>query len=477
MLSVTNMSSLAASWVPATVISDNIPVWNDGDSSFSSMTIGDDGTIHVVWHDDTDILGTDIEIFYKKYTESTGWSAFEIISDDITRWNDATSYLPKIAVGSNGQVHVVWTDYTNGLWGTDIEIIYTKYTPGVGWSIPIVISDGYGGTYWNNDTSQSPDIALDGAGNVHVVWDDFTNGWWGVDQEIMYAKYTVGSGWSNATVISNGIGGWNNGTSSKASIAIYNDIIHVVWQDNTMGICGGGGTDPEIMYACYTAGSWSNPTVISDSGVWWNDGSSFNPSSAVDKNGGVHVVWEDYTDGWWGTDTEIMYVNKLAGAGWSAAIIILDNITAWNTGNSQSPDIAVNEETITLVWFDYTDGPWGTDTEILSTIYSPTDDWSEITVVSDSLLHPWNGGTSTYPNIAMHSGKAHVVWADNTIGWWVSDVEVFYSEATIFSESPTESIPGFDLLLISVALAGIVIVFLGFLRQFKKNPFFVLNVK
>ncbi len=47
--------------------------------------------------------------------------------------------------------------------------------------------------------------------------------------------------------------------------------------------------------------------MISDDETGWNTGASYLPAIAVDGSGTVHVVWYDYTDGAWGTDKEIMY--------------------------------------------------------------------------------------------------------------------------------------------------------------------------
>ena len=63
-----------------------------------------------------------------------------------------------------------------------------------------------------------------------------------------------------------------------------------MWRDITEG---GWGYDSEIMYVNYTEGNgWSNATIISDgyNGVYWNDGGSFNPEIAVDNTGRLHVV-------------------------------------------------------------------------------------------------------------------------------------------------------------------------------------------
>ncbi|NVM04730.1 MAG: hypothetical protein HWN67_20590 [Candidatus Helarchaeota archaeon] len=177
------------------------------------------------------------------------------------------------------------------------------------WANATVISDDPTG--WNNGDSWYPAIAIDSAGNVHVVWEDWTIGEWGTDIEIMYANYTA-MGWSNATVISDDATGWNTETSYDPDIAIDGDgNVHVVWYDDTDSV-GEWGTDLEIMYANRTGAGWSNATVISDDATGWNDGSSLYPDIAIDGNGNVHVVWGDATNGEWGSDSEIMYSKKSA---------------------------------------------------------------------------------------------------------------------------------------------------------------------
>ncbi|TFF99549.1 MAG: hypothetical protein EU541_04575, partial [Promethearchaeota archaeon] len=158
-----------------------------------------------------------------------------VISDDITLWNDDNSRSPSIAIDTLNTVHVVWYDYTNGTWGSDIEIMYCTYTATAGWSNATVISDDE--TNWNNDDSYTPSIAVDSLNTVHVVWYDHTDGTWGSDTEIMYCNYTAAAGWSNATVISDDETNWNNDDSYTPSIAVDSlNTVHVVWYDSTDGI-------------------------------------------------------------------------------------------------------------------------------------------------------------------------------------------------------------------------------------------------
>ncbi len=371
------------------------------------------------------------------------WSNATVISDGYngTYWNNDYSTSPAIAVDDNGTIHVVWSDSTNGRWGSDTEIMYANYTIAIGWSNATVISDGYNGTYWNNDYSTSPVIAVDNNGTIYVVWADETNGTWGIDQEIMYVSYIKGMGWSNATVISDGYNRtyWNSDYSRYPQIAVDKEgTVHVVWEDWTDGRWG---FDDEIMYVNYTAKmGWSNATVISDGykGIYWNNGYSNTPSIDTDNNGGLHVVWYDTTNGLWGSDFEIMYANYTAGSGWSNATVISDGYNGiyWNTGDSYYPEVAVeNRGTIHVVWRDTTPGPWGgpfPDYEIMYVNYTATTGWSNATVISDGYNGTyWNNDTSEAPSIAVDSaGIVHVVWYDYTNGKWGTDIEIMYTRYT-----------------------------------------------
>ncbi len=192
--------------------------------------------------------------------------------------------------------------------------MWTMYNASSGkWLNPSVISDGYNNVWgWNTGDCDDPKIAVDNLGNAHAVWGDETNGPWGVDDEIMYAKYSATTNqWSNATIISDGHGEtwWNLGESENVDISVDNlGIIHVVWEDSTNGTWG---TDDEIMYSYWISSSgWSHPIVISDcyNDIYWNNDWSGQPAIATDSDNQVHVVWYDDTDGLWGNDNEIMYV-------------------------------------------------------------------------------------------------------------------------------------------------------------------------
>ncbi len=419
-----------SNWSNATVISDDSTGWNNDNSYYSDIVVDKNGYIHVVWYDWTvGEWGTDEEIFYANYT-NTGWSNATCISD-IYGWNNGSSENPRIDLDNNGNLHVVWNDDTPGEWGTDQEIMYANRTA-TGWSNATVISDD--NTGWNNDDSYNPDIAIDNNGVIHVVWYDYTDGEWETDEEIFYANCTT-TGWSNATCISDDYTLWNDGASRFPIIAIdNNEYLHVVWHDLTNGEWG---SDAEIMYANRTASGWSNATCISDL-YGWNDGSSYRPKVATDNNGNVHVVWYDYTDTEWGTDTEIMYASYTA-TGWSNATVISDDSTGWNDMSSDFPDIAIdNQGILHVTWNEATDGEWGSDEEIMYVKYTGTK-WTNVTCISD--FYGWNDGDSYDSKIAIEpNGKIHVVWEDGTDGEWGNDQEIMYASFSGPSKS-TDLLP------------------------------------
>ncbi|TXT60343.1 MAG: exported protein of unknown function [Promethearchaeota archaeon] len=455
-------SAVGPTYSNVSIISDGYAetYWNDDYSLSPSLAVDDEGNIHAVWADATVGPWTDQsidrEIMYAKFSSESGWSNATVISDGFggSYWNDAQSLEPSIAVDNEGGLHVVWEDWTDGSWrkdDSDCEIMYVKYTPGSGWSNVTVVSDGYADSYWNTGYSYHPSIGVDEDHGVHIVWEDWTTGSWGDDREIMYVKFTPGSGWSNVTIISDGYGGnnWNNESSTDPDLAIDNQgNIHVVWRDSTPGSWTNNDFDTEIMYAVYTLQiGWSFPKVISDGykGSYWNDGNSGWPSVAVDNTAGVHIAWTDYTEGPWETDSEIMYVDFTPGVGWSNATVVSDSYGGnyLNNGSSIKPSIGVDKDgKIHVVWEDSSNNPlsWGSDWEIMYSVYTPEVEWSFPIVISDGYEESyWNSGDSIESSLAVdNQGKIHVAWRDKTEGYWranTDDDEIMY--ATV--ESPLDS--------------------------------------
>ncbi|MHA1516934.1 MAG: hypothetical protein ACTSPF_15530 [Candidatus Heimdallarchaeaceae archaeon] len=121
-------------WEPLELLSEEF----DTNNRFSRIAIDNSDDIHIVTSSAEDILGagTDFDIFYKKFDYVTKiWSELELVSTD----SSSLSEMPEIAVESTGSVHVVWLESDDILGSdTDRDICYREKTSS-GWgSIELV---------------------------------------------------------------------------------------------------------------------------------------------------------------------------------------------------------------------------------------------------------------------------------------------------------------------------------------------------
>ncbi|TFF87274.1 MAG: hypothetical protein EU549_05030 [Promethearchaeota archaeon] len=423
-----NLNLISSAWSNVTIISDNLSLWNDDYSQYPEIAVDDIGNVHIVWEERTDGWwgsGSDSEIFYSYYRPGIGWSDPDCISDDYNNWSTNYNTLPSIAV-HDGVVYVVYMELTDGEWGIDSEVMCVNYTVANGWSNITVVSDDE--NLWNDMASEAPRIAIDSNGVLHVVWYDGTNGWWGSDPEIMYANYSAAQGWSNATVISDNTG-WNNGSSYEPDIAIgTDDSVHVVWQDFTDGDWGEDQEIMYTKYTPLT-GMWSNATVISDN-TGWNDGNSEDARIEIDKNNNIHVIWRDNTDGgYWNSDIEIMYT-MYNGTSWTNATVISDISGWNTGSDSYPDIAIAPNGTVYAVFETDQIGPWGSDYEIVYTYKNSSGSWANLSAVSDDDTLWNNGSSELPQCSFDHLGNFFVVWQDTTPGWWGSgapDREIMFS--------------------------------------------------
>ncbi|MBN1216006.1 MAG: exo-alpha-sialidase [Candidatus Lokiarchaeota archaeon] len=409
-----------------TIISDgyNGTIWNNQNSYYPASVIDTQGNIHVVWQDHTDGLwGTDEEIMYANYTEVNGWSNATVISDGYQGfyWNDDYSWEPDIYVDINGTIHVVWYDDTDGVWGSNEVIMYVSNN-GTGWSNVTIISEGYQGFYWNDALNHEPCITGDADGNLYVLWTY-------ADVEalpqvlaLMCANYTKPYGWSNVSIVD------DDTFPTQQKVAVDNNgILHAVWMSYPPGLLF------SISYANYSQeNGWSNSIIISSD---FDDHSRY-PDIAIDSDNNIHVVWADETDGIWGTDMEIIYIKHIEGIGWSDAMVISDGYNGVydNTGDSIIPSISVDTRgTVHVVWEDDTEGIWGggpSDSEIMYADYNEGYSWSKPIVISDGYNgNYWNDKESSYTVISTDlNNTVHIIWQDSTEGIWGVDKEIMYKK-------------------------------------------------
>jgi hypothetical protein len=130
---------------------------------------------------------------------------------------DATS--PAVAVDVLGRVHVVWSDTRSGH-----PEVYYRSGDGTTWDPEFVVSP------LDEGSSVTPDVSVDGAGRVHVVWCDTCDG----NAEI-YHRIWDGA-WLPAERVTDAAG-----ISSTPRIVCTGDYIYLAWSDDRDG-------NPEIYW-------------------------------------------------------------------------------------------------------------------------------------------------------------------------------------------------------------------------------------
>jgi ribosomal protein L31 len=172
--------TFASLWTTTEVVSTE----STGNSGNPSLAVDATGNVHIAWRDWTDYLssGTDIDVFYKRWDESSSWTTTEVVSTEST----GTSYIPSLAVDTVGYVHIAWhdlTDYAGAGPGEDIFYKRWDFSTYLRTTTEVVSTE-------SSDESLTPSLAVDTAGNVHIAWFDFTDysgsGW---DYDIFYKQF------------------------------------------------------------------------------------------------------------------------------------------------------------------------------------------------------------------------------------------------------------------------------------------------
>jgi len=327
--------------------------------------VDSNGHLHLIWIDDRTGSG---DLYYTQSTDGgTTWSAFESITTTVESWPG------DMAIGPDGTVHVAWVDVEGtkshrlkygrresaenwsdsdveaGLalppdpaMGVDGNYIYIVWQKRVGeqdnpniWYGHKAITGTIWTTQWITDTdvsSLAPDVAMDGNGNVHVVWQEQVN-----DGTIWYSKgsWSGTFGWSAPITVSESL----TGCVTPAIAVGSDDYVHIVWGQYISD-------DEQYVYYAGLPHHITPAKVFTEAvGVSTEAPTYLYPRVAIRGDSEVHVVWHgkratDITDQIWYAVSE----NK--GNSWSSPI----KISREPTRQALAPDIALDEKTEHVVW-------------------------------------------------------------------------------------------------------------------------------
>jgi hypothetical protein len=280
------------------------------------------------------------QVYYSKSADNG--ATFEpgtIIGD--TSAEPAPRINPAIAVDDQGIIHVVWEDY-----GTNpalANIMYAKSKDGgINFDESVMVDDAI-----TVSTHQAkPKIAVDNDSIIHVVWEDYRR-----DSrlgDIYYAKSTDGGMTFGDDVCVDDL---ITITSRQINPVIAVDsrrIIHVAWEDYRDNAELGN-----IYYARSIDGGQTFGTDIRIDDIFTDTTHQCNPAIATDSFGTVFIAWEDYRNAPYLGD---IYCAQSIDGGetFQENLMVDDPITI--THRQIRPAIAVDVQGIVyVVWEDYRD--------------------------------------------------------------------------------------------------------------------------
>jgi hypothetical protein len=257
-----------------------------------------------------------------------------------------------------------------------------------------------------NAGSSKPQLAIDGNGMIHVVWQDNCAALQGCAEsqpgnlpyDIFHRMYNPNTQqWSATRLLSNALG--DDDSRNPAIAADSSGNIHVVWQDDG-NIAGNADNDIDIFHRIYNRNTqaWSNSALVS-TGINLSD--CVNPRLAGDTGGAVHLVFEVRAS----NDAEVFYAKYMGG--WGASSSATPELASLRASN---PDVAADSFGLAYV-------VWQDDGNLLSSgndsdIFVRSVDGGSLGNAVLISGHP-NDGQSLRPRIAMDSAdRARVVWQD-----------------------------------------------------------------
>jgi hypothetical protein len=389
----------------------------DDDSSQTEIAIGSDGTVHVVWVDETDYnnAGTDRDIFYSFRTASGVWQPPILVSEGSTDM----SYNPCIALDGDNYVFVAWEDWTADFKnsGPDKDIFYRNKRSN-GWNdIELVSPSAPLGR-----NSVTPAIAVCSSDKPHIVWREVSPTY----NRVYYSK-RIGGAWTQPENVCY-ITPYHSKQGGTPDIAVKNSAyVHVVWSSCSHLDC-------DILYRLRLSGSWEDIELVSEN----SDGWAADTVIALEDRYTPHIAWEDsslYYDG--SSDRDIIYRNKNRNNVWSS-----EELLTTETGGI-APDIACSGQgQVHVVWRDI---------KFLNTddIYYKRYDgfWGDIQVISSDIF----GITYGQASVALDStGEAHFAWRERNHDYHGSglDDDIYYkreSDLLTYTCDNLDPDPGSDI--------------------------------
>ena len=224
-----------------------------------------EGVVHVVWEDNR--AGAKLQLFTKRFTPGTGWSADQQI---VFVPGSGVARNPSLIATRSGRLHLVWRDTRDG----NAEVYYKQFTPGVGWDAADTRLTVQASTQIEAQVDADP---MD---NVYVAWTDLRNG--ASNPDIYYLERKNGTWGTELALVSAASDTTNSVQHFPGLTHDGTGLSYLAWTDERMPASGGSNKE-----AFYKQG-FGNVTAAPVAGtspltrLLRNYPNPFNPRTTID---------------------------------------------------------------------------------------------------------------------------------------------------------------------------------------------------
>jgi len=281
-----------------------------------TLAVDASGTLHMT-NRELDVLYSHVPA--ANASEVTAWSHTKVLSEN------SVNYFSRVAIDSQGVVHVVYSDRVQGQsCETCLHLFHRRSEDGGNtWSVAVEVSGLDSG-------AAKPQLAIDKSDNLHVIWEAGIGGTLGQVFSPVRVYYSTSSNsgrtWSDAFELGGGQKGQDNFEAKKPAISVdVNDHVIAIWHSLP---------DDRVYYQISSdkGKSWSDATLIP--GMWgsWHVATMGldSYSTAKDSAGQIHLVM----------------VGRTAEEDRTLALYHL----VWNGTSWSSPDVVFRSSTRTPQW-------------------------------------------------------------------------------------------------------------------------------
>ncbi len=329
-----------------------------GNSTNPVVKSGENNTYDVVWQD---YRNGNWEIYYTKLTEE----GFKLLNDSRITYYSGDDINPRIEV-SGSRIFIVWQRFLNTHWTIFFSrLLYSNENISIEIP-PKSVRD-------NGDNCTNPSFGMDSQGFLHLAWQEFINDHW----VVMYDKIDQnGNSVFSPIMVSNS---HYNSTQPKLVVDNYNHV-HILWIDDTptpgysimykgLDCCGYfitpirrisvvspkstlsvdyGDNRIYVVFSCsrenesyepiFTSLNTTGITLVDDRNLTFPDGVNSITPNAIEKNGRLFVVWNDIPSG------------SIKSGMYNGTGVKIDRILVLNENSSEKPEIAVNSNSLVVIW-------------------------------------------------------------------------------------------------------------------------------